>query len=157
MPIEVGQVAPDFELRNQFGTPVRLSSFRGGKNVLVVFFPKAFTATCTSELRELRDAGAQFENDGTVVLGISCDTEATLKVFAESERLEFALLSDFWPHGAVSSAYGVFLEERGFPVRGTFIVDRDGVVRWSVVNSPAEARRASDYREALAALATPAG
>ncbi len=151
MPIEAGQEAPDFELRNQFGTPVRLSSFRGEKNVVLVFYPKAFTATCTSELGEIRDGRDAFDDD-TVVLGVSCDTEATLKVFAETEGYEFALLSDFWPHGAVASAYGVFLETRGFPLRGTFVIDKAGIVRWAVVNSPADARSTSDYREALAAL-----
>lgn len=152
MSIEIGQEAPDFELKNQFGTPVRLSSYRGSKNVVVVFFPKAFTPTCTGELCAIRDETTVFENDDTVVLGISCDTDATLKVFAETEKYEFQLLSDFWPHGEVARQYGVFIEERGFAMRGTFVIDKSGVVRWSVVNSPADARRTSDYREALAAL-----
>jgi peroxiredoxin len=152
MAIEVGQQAPDFELKNQFGTPVRLSSFRGEKNVVLVFFPKAFTATCTSELCAIRDENTVFENDDTVVFGVSCDTDATHKVFAETEKYEFSLLSDFWPHGEVARLYGVFLEERGFALRATFIIDKEGVVRWSVVNSPADARRTEDYREALATL-----
>ena len=152
MSIEVGQGAPDFELKNQFGTPVQLSSFRGEKNVVLVFFPKAFTATCTGELCAIRDESSVFENDDTVVFGISCDTTATLKVFAETENYEFALLSDFWPHGAVSQLYGVFFDQGGFPLRATFIIDKAGVVRWSVVNGPGDARRTSDYREALAAL-----
>ena len=152
MSVEVGQEAPDFELQNQFGTPVRLSSFRGEKNVVLVFFPKAFTARCTGELCEIRDESSVFENDDTVVFGISCDTTAALKVFAEKENYEFALLSDFWPHGAVTQLYGVFFDKGGFPLRATFIIDKTGVVRWSVVNGPADARRTSDYREALAAL-----
>ncbi len=152
MTIEVGQEAPDFELRNQFGTPVLLSSFRGEKNVVVVFFPKAFTGTCTGELCAIRDESSVFENEDTVVLGISCDTDAALKVFAETENYEFSLLSDFWPHGAVAREYDVFLEERGFATRGTFIIDQAGVVRWAVVNGPGDARRTADYREALAAL-----
>jgi len=152
MTVEVGQEAPDFELQNQFGTPVRLSSYRGEKNVVLVFFPKAFTATCTGELCAIRDENTVFENDDTVVLGISCDTTATLKVFAEQEKYEFTLLSDFWPHGAVTQEYGVFFDKGGFPLRATFIIDRTGVVRWSVVNGPGDARRTSDYREALAAL-----
>ncbi len=82
-----------------------------------------------------------FENDDTVVLGISCDTTATLKVFAEQEGYEFQLLSDFWPHGAVTEEYGVFFEPGGFPLRATFIIDKAGVVRWSVVNGPGDARR----------------
>ncbi|HET7901709.1 MAG TPA: peroxiredoxin [Candidatus Nanopelagicales bacterium] len=152
MSVEVGQQAPDFEVRDQFGTPVRLSSFRGEKNVVLVFYPLAFTPTCTGELCAIRDESSVFENDDTVVFGVSCDSPATLKVFAEREGYEFRLLSDFWPHGDVSRAYGVFIEEKGYPMRGTFIIDKAGVVRWSVVNSPADARSTSDYREALAAL-----
>jgi peroxiredoxin len=152
MSVEIGQEAPDFEVRDQNGTPVRLSSFRGQKNVVLVFYPLAFTPTCTGELCAIRDEGSVFENDDTVVFGVSCDSPATLKVFAEREGYEFSLLSDFWPHGEVSRAYGVFLEERGFPARGTFIIDKAGVVRWSVVNSPADARSTTEYREALAAL-----
>ena len=152
MTIEVGQEAPDFELKNQFGTPVQLSWFRGEKNVVLVFFPKAFTATCTGELCAIRDESSVFENDDTVVFGISCDTTATLKVFAETEKYEFALLSDFWPHGAVSQLYGAFFDKGGFPLRATFIIDKTGVLRWSVVNGLGDARRTSDYLEALAAL-----
>ena len=152
MSVEVGQEAPDFELQNQFGTPVRLSSFRGEKNVVLVFFPKAFTVTCTGELCAIRDESSVFENDDTVVFGISCDTTATLKAFAQQESYEFALLSDFWPHGAVSQLYGAFFDKGGFPLRATFIIDKTGVLRWSVVNGLGDARRTSDYLEALAAL-----
>jgi peroxiredoxin len=152
MSVEVGQEAPDFELPNQFGEKVRLSSYRGSKNVVLVFFPKAFTPTCTGELCAIRDENTVFENDDTVVLGISTDTTATLKVFAEMEKYEFTLLSDFWPHGAVAQEYGAFFEPGGFAMRGTFIIDKDGIVRWSVVNGPGDARRTDDYREALAAL-----
>ena len=152
MTVVVGQEAPDFELQNQFGQPVRLSSFRGDKNVVLVFYPKAFTPTCTGELCAIRDENTVFENDDTVVFGISCDTTATLKVFAQQENYEFQLLSDFWPHGKVSQDYGVFFEAGGFPLRGTFIIDKQGVVRWSVVNGPADARKTADYREALASL-----
>lgn len=152
MSVEVGQEAPDFELRNQFGTPVRLSSFRGAKNVVIMFYPKAFTAMCTGELCAIRDEPSVFENGDTVVLGISCDTTATLKVFAEQEGYEFQLLSDFWPHGEVTQLYGVLFDKGGFPLRATFIVDKDGIVRWSVVNGPGDARRTQDYRDALASL-----
>ena len=152
MSVEVGQGAPDFELSNQFGEKVRLSSYRGSKNVVLVFFPKAFTPTCTGELCAIRDETRIVEDDDTVVLGISTDTTATLKVFAEMEKYEFVLLSDFWPHGAVAQQYGAFFEPGGFPMRATFIIDTSGVVRWSVVNGPGDARRTADYREALAAL-----
>jgi len=90
MTIEVGQEAPDFELQNQFGTPVRLSSFRGEKKRRARVLPEGVHARCTGELCEIRDESSVFENDDTVVFGISCDTTAALKVFAEKENYEFA-------------------------------------------------------------------
>lgn len=152
MTIAIGQLAPDFELKDQFGQAVRLSDFRGAKNVVVMFYPFAFTPTCTNELCAIRDDVVDFENDDTVTLSISCDPMYALKVFAEAEGLTHHLLSDFWPHGAVSREYGVFLEEKGFATRGTFIVDKDGVLRWSVVNEPGQARSNDEYRAVLAAL-----
>ncbi len=152
MTITIGQEAPDFELPNQFGEKVKLSSFRGQKNVVVVFFPFAFTGTCTGELCALRDDISVFQNDKVQLLGISCDAMFTQKVFAEKEGYQFPLLSDFWPHGATARNYGVFNEERGLALRGTFIIDKQGIVRWSVVQSPAEARNIADYKTALASL-----
>ena len=152
MTITIGQEAPDFELPNQFGEKVKLSSFRGQKNVVVVFFPFAFTSTCTGELCALRDDISVFQNDKVQLLGISCDAMFTQKVFAEKEGYQFPLLSDFWPHGATARNYGVFNEERGLALRGTFIIDMQGIVRWSVVQSPAEARNIADYKTALASL-----
>ncbi len=152
MSLEIGQPAPDFTLSNQFGEPVTLSGYRGSKNVVLVFFPKAFTGTCTSELCAIAEEKQHFDTDDTVVLGISTDTDATLKAFATQENLQYQLLSDHWPHGEVAQAYAAFLPERGFATRATFVVDKDGVLRWSVVNPPSEARSTADYREALAAL-----
>jgi mycoredoxin-dependent peroxiredoxin len=152
MTITVGDEAPDFELSNQHGQPVRLSDFRGQKNVVIVFFPFAFTGICTGEMCVLRDEISDFVADGVELLAISCDSVPTLKEFAEKEGLEFTLLSDFWPHGDVAKAYGVFWEKTGFATRGTFIIDTDGVVRWSVVNGPGEARDTDQYRAALAEL-----
>ena len=152
MSLEIGQPAPDFTLNNQFGAPVSLSDYRGKKNVVLMFYPKAFTGTCTGELGALRDDKEHFDTDDTIVLAVSTDTDATLKAFAAAEDLEFQLLSDWWPHGAVAEAYGVFLPERGFATRGTFVIDKAGVLRWSVVNAPGEARSTTDYRAALAAL-----
>jgi peroxiredoxin len=120
---------------------------------VLVFYPYAFTPTCTGELCSIRDEKTDFENDDVVTFGISCDPVASLKVFAEREALDYPLLSDFWPHGAVSRDYGVFLEAKGFATRGTFIIDKEGVVRWAVVNSPADARSNDEYRTALATLA----
>ena len=147
----VGDPAPDFELADQHGAPVRLSDARGHL-VVVVFFPHAFTATCTGELCTIRDEGPAFGREGVVTVGVSCDPGPALKAFAEAEGIEYPLLSDFWPHGEVARAYGVFFEPRGFATRGTFVIDREGVVRWRVVNGPGDARSTEDYRRALAAL-----
>lgn len=153
MPVEPGTVAPDFTLGNQHGQKITLSDYRGSKNVVVMFYPFAFTGVCTGELCELRDQYVDFVNDDTEVLSISCDPSPTLKVFAEREGFTHHLLADFWPHGKVAQDYGVFLDEKGFATRGTFIIDKEGVVRWAVINGPGEARDTAAYREALAALA----
>ena len=152
MSLEVGTSAPDFELSDQFGQKVSLSSFKGTKNVVVTFYPFAFTGTCTGELCALRDDISAFLNDNVQLIAISCDSPFTQKVFAERENYQFPVLSDFWPHGATAKAYGVFEESRGCALRGTFIIDKAGIVRWSVVNSPAEARNLADYKTALASL-----
>lgn len=151
MALEVGDQAPDFTLRNQHGEDVTLSELRG-KKVVVMFYPFAFTGICTGELCEIRDRRSDFVNDDAELLSISCDSPATLKAFADAEGLTHTLLSDFWPHGDVSRAYGAFWENTGFATRATYVLDRDGVVRWSVVNGPGEARSADDYAEALAAI-----
>lgn len=151
--LAVGDIAPDFTLSNQYGEQVTLADYRGDKNVVVMFYPFAFTGICTAELCTLRDRAASFDNDDTVTLSISCDSVPSLKVFAAQENLTHHLLSDYWPHGTVSRDYGVFLEEKGFATRGTFIIDKAGVIRWLVVNGPGEARDAEDYQAALAAIA----
>ena len=151
MSVTVGQVAPDFTLVNQDGAKVTLSQLRGRK-VVLVFYPFAFSALCTGELCALRDRRGDFDDD-TVLLGVSVDTKYALKVFAEQEGLGFDLLSDFWPHGAVAQEYGVFLPDAGGKAtRATFVIDREGVVRWAVINGPGEPRDPADYRAALAEL-----
>lgn len=150
--LKVGDIAPDFTLSNQYGEQVSLSSFRGKKNVVVMFYPFAFTGICTGELCTIRDRQLDFDNDDTVTLSISCDSVPSLKVFATQENLTHNLLSDYWPHGTVSTAYGVFLEDKGFATRGSFVIDKEGVIRWMVINGPGEARSADEYLEALAAL-----
>lgn len=149
---QVGTLAPEFALRDQYGQTVRLSDFRGSRNVVLVFYPYAFTPTCTGELCRLRDESADFVSDDVVTLAISCDPSPALKAFADAEGITYPLLSDFWPHGEVSRAYGVFFAERGFSLRGTFVIDMQGVVRWLVVNSAGDARDTDDYRAALAGL-----
>jgi peroxiredoxin len=152
MSVEVGQPAPDFSLPNQHGEPITLSSFRGEKNVVVVFYPWAFTGVCTGELCELRDRIAAFDNDETVTLAISCDAKFSLRIFAEREGYTFNLLSDHWPHGAAAQAYGVFNEKAGAATRGTFIIDREGFVRYSVINAIPDARDPGEYEKVLASL-----
>ncbi|MFE2046896.1 MULTISPECIES: peroxiredoxin [unclassified Streptomyces] len=152
MAIQVGDKAPDFELKDNHGATVRLSDFRGRRNVVLLFYPFAFTGVCTGELCEVRDNLPQFSDRDTQVLAVSNDSIHTLRVFSEQERLEYPLLSDFWPHGNVSRAYGVFDEDKGCAVRGTFIIDREGVVRWTVRNGLPDARDLTEYVKALDSL-----
>lgn len=151
MSLAIGAVAPDFNLKDQHGALRALSEFRGGA-VLVTFIPFAFTGTCTGEVCALRDESADFSNDDVQTVVITCDSPFTLKEWAGQQRLDYPVLSDFWPHGATSSAYGVFNSDLGCALRGTFLIDGEGVVRWSIVNGLGEARSTNDYRAALAAL-----
>lgn len=147
----VGEPAPEFELLNQFGEPIRLSDFRG-RTVVLVFYPFAFSGICTGELCELRDNLALFEDADAVVLGVSVDSKFAQRAYAEKEGYAFDLLADFWPHGAVASRYGVFDAGSGMAKRGTFIIDASGVVRYVVVNPRGQARDFAEYRAALAGL-----
>jgi len=146
-----GDPAPDFTLRDTHGTPVHLADLRGGP-VLLVFYPFAFSGICTGELCELRDNIEDFEAAGVTLLGISCDSVFAQKAWSEQEGFEFDLLSDFWPHGDVARAYGVLDEADGLALRGSFLVDADGIVRWSVVNPRGQRRDLDGYRRALEQL-----
>jgi peroxiredoxin len=150
--VEVGDVAPDFELKDQHGTPVRLSSLRGDKNVVLVFYPFAFSGVCSSELCALRDQFPEVARDDVELLAVSVDTGFSLRTWADQQHFDFEMLSDFWPHGAVARSYGVFDENLGAATRGTFVIDKNGVVRWKVVNPIPQARDIADYQKALAAL-----
>ncbi len=149
MALENDTQAPDFDLANQFGERVRLSDFRGTKAVALVFFPLAFSGVCTGELCELRDNLDLFTEHDVELLGISVDSKATLRAFAEQEGYRFQLLADFWPHGAVAKEYGVFLDEKGFANRATFVIDVKGVIRASFITAPGEPRSIEEYRAAL--------
>ena len=150
--LSVGSIAPDFELKDQHGAKVSLSSFKGSKNVVVLFIPFAFTGTCTGELCAIRDDLAAFQNNEVQVIAISCDSPFTQKVFAEQEGFKFPVLADFWPHGATAKAYQIFNGDLGCALRGTFIIDKAGVIRWAVVNGLGDARNNGDYKAAIAAL-----
>jgi mycoredoxin-dependent peroxiredoxin len=150
--VGVGDEAPDFTLRDQNNEQFSLSEQRGHRAVLVVFYPLAFTGICTGELCAVRDDLASFQNEDVQVVSISCDSVYSLKVFSQREGYEFPLLSDFWPHGAVARRYGVFNEAAGFANRGTFLVDREGVVRFAELNGPGEGRDAAVWRDAVKSL-----
>jgi mycoredoxin-dependent peroxiredoxin len=152
--LDVGATAPDFTLRDQNQQPVALSNYREAKNVLLVFFPLAFTGICQGELDLLRDHLPEFENDESVALAISVGPPPTHKIWATQSGFLFPVLSDFWPHGQVSKAYGVFNEAAGVSNRGTFVVDRSGIIRFAEMKQPGEARDQGLWTQALAALKT---
>lgn len=152
MSLVIGSKAPDFELSDQHGVKVSLASFKDKKNVVILFYPFAFTGTCTGELCEIRDDLSAFQNDAVQLLAISCDSIFSQRTFSEAQGYKFPVLSDFWPHGNVSKAYGVFNEDRGCAIRGTFIIDKSGILRWQVVNGMGDARSVIEYKEAIAAL-----
>jgi peroxiredoxin len=151
-PIEVGAQAPDFDLPDQHGQRVRLSDFRGRRAVVLVFYPWAFTGVCGGELHALQGELADLDNESVALLTVSVDSIYALRVFAEREGFTFPMLSDFWPHGGVALSYGVLYERAGAALRGTFVIDRDGIVRWTVVNALGDARDVADYKKALAEL-----
>jgi peroxiredoxin len=150
MPLEIGDVAPDFTLKSQHGEDITLSSFRGTP-VVLVFFPFAFSGICTGEFREIRDRAGEL--DGAEIVAVSCDHFYANRAFADAQELEFSVLSDFWPHGEVSRAYGIFNEDVGVAERGTFVIDGGGAVRWKVAQGIGEPRDLGAYREALESLA----
>jgi mycoredoxin-dependent peroxiredoxin len=152
MTLTPGDIAPDFELNDQTRRPVRLADFRGKKHVLVVFYPLAFSGVCTGEMCALRDSVDSFRSDEVETLAISVDSTAVTAAWAAKEGFDFPLLSDFWPHGAVAQEYGVFDANSGLAKRGTFLVDREGVVRFSEVNAIPDARDQQRWRDALAEL-----
>jgi peroxiredoxin (alkyl hydroperoxide reductase subunit C) len=151
--LEVGQVAPDFEVRDTEGQPVKLSDFRGKKNVLLLFYPFAFSRVCTTEFCQLRDENADLASDENLeVIGISTDPLHSLKAWKEQERYPNRFVSDFWPHGAVSQAYDAFQEQIGMSLRHAFLIDKEGVVRLVQRNETREARNQDEWRAKLKEL-----
>jgi peroxiredoxin len=150
--VDVGDAAPDFTLRDHHGQEQTLSARRATRNVLLVFYPFAFTGVCSGEMRELSDNIAAWDDLSTDVLAVSCDPVPSLRAFAENERLAIPLLSDFWPHGVVSSRYGAFDDSLGAAGRCTYVIDRAGTIRWTVRNAIPNARDITDYLKALADL-----
>jgi peroxiredoxin len=148
----VGDEAPDFELKDQHGQTVRLSALRGRKAALIVFYPWAFSGICGGELQALQAQQDEIVSDDVALFTISTDPMYALRAFADQHGFTFPMLSDFWPHGAVATAYGVFSDEVGIALRGSFLVDTDGVLRWSLVHGIPEARDVEEYIRAIEAL-----
>jgi peroxiredoxin len=152
MALSLGGPAPDFTLRDQFGQDVSLSSYRGRKAVAILFYPFAFSGVCTGEMAGIRDRLAEFLTFDTEVLAISCDPVYALRVFADQDRLNFPLLSDFWPHGEVTRAYDVFDEGIGSALRSSYVVDKAGNLAWSVHNADPVGRDLDEHLRQLRAL-----
>jgi peroxiredoxin len=152
MTLSVGDSAPEFSLPDQDKQVVSLAELRGTPTLLV-FYPFAFSGICTGELCQLRDELSTYSDAGVRVVAISTDPVFSLKAFREKEGFDFPLLSDFWPHGEVAKAYGVFNEKAGMALRGTFLIDAEGTVAFAEVNQPGDARAQSDWKDAVSQLA----
>ncbi len=150
-PPAIGAAAPDFDLSNQFGERISLASLRGG-NVVVVFYPFAFSGICTGEMCTLRDNPGEFATANARVLAVSVDSKYALRAYAEAEGLDFDLLADFWPHGETARRYGVFDDELGMAGRGTFVIDAAGILRDAFSTPRGQPRSLDRYRQALAEL-----
>jgi mycoredoxin-dependent peroxiredoxin len=153
MSLSVGDIAPDFTLKDAAGNDVSLSSFRGTDNVVVVFYPFTFTGVCEGELCSLRDGLKSFDNKSARVLAISCDSRHSQRIWSEQQGFTFPVLSDFWPHGEVARAYGVFNEALGCANRATFVIDKDGKITATfATDNLGTPREQSAYDDALALL-----
>jgi peroxiredoxin len=151
MAVRTGEVAPGFDLAVTHEERVRLSDFRGRSNVLLVFHPFAYTPVCEDEARDLQDNLGSFRAANTEIVFVSCDSSATRQAWKRELGAEYTFASDFWPHGAVAKAYGVFNEANGAPHRGTFLIDTGGTVIWSLVKERDE-RRTELVPDSLQAL-----
>jgi peroxiredoxin len=158
MAIQVGAQAPDFELpsneleNGRPGKKVKLSDFRGKKNVVLAFYPLDFSPVCSGENACFREDFGAFERAGTQVLGISVDSVWTHQAFAKQLGLTYPLLADFQPRGAVANQYGLYLADKGITARATVIVDKAGEVVWVQEQEIPQARDNKAILEHLAKL-----
>jgi mycoredoxin-dependent peroxiredoxin len=150
MAIEVGSEAPDFTLKEENGADVTLSSLRG-RNVVLMFYPLAFSPVCTRELRDVSAAAERYDAAGAEVLAVSVDSHFTLAAFKRDEGLRARLLADFHPKGAVARAYGTYMDELGIAGRTTFVIDKEGRVVHRVESAVRTPRDQGEYLQALAA------
>jgi mycoredoxin-dependent peroxiredoxin len=134
MTVKTGDKAPAFDLEVAHGERIRSSDYVGRSNVLLVFHPFAFTPVCEEEALDLQENIESFRNAQTEIVLVSCDPSPSRQAWKEQIGAEYVFASDFWPHGEVSKAFGVFNEENGAPHRGTFLIDREGTVIWSLVS-----------------------
>ena len=131
MALRPGDEAPDFELRSHRGGTVRLSDFRGRKNVVLAFHPFAFTPVCATQIAAYESDQPRLAEHDAVVIGISIDPQPSKTAWAQTlGPLSFDLLSDFHPHGEVAQQYGVFRQKDGFSERAIFVVDKQGKIAW---------------------------
>lgn len=153
MALKPGDEAPDFELRSHRGGTVRLSGFRGKKNVIVAFHPLAFTPVCANQMGTYQQDFGKFESADTAVLGISIDPQPSKSAWAKELGItSFDLLSDNHPYGDVARKYGVFREVEGFAERSIFLIDKAGKVRWSKVYDIPEHPAVQEIFDAVGAL-----
>ena len=153
MPLKVGDEAPDFELRSHRGGTVRLSKFRGRKNVVVAFHPLAFTPVCATQMTNYQTALPALDAADTVVVGISVDAQPAKTAWAQTlGPIEFDLLSDFHPQGEVARKYGVFREKDGISERAVFLVDKRGRIAWAKTYAIPEQPPAEELLTAVSAL-----
>lgn len=134
MALQIGDQAPGFDLEVTQYERVRLSDFLGRSNVLLVFHPWAWTPVCTEEALDLQANLESFRSAETEVVFVSCDSSAARQAWKRELGAEFTFASDFWSHGAAAQAYEVFNDATGTAVRGTFLIDKQGIVIWSLVN-----------------------
>ena len=149
MTLAVGTPAPDFTLLNQNREPVGLDDLKGSRSV-IVFIPFAFTRPCEGELCQIRDEISLFREANARVVAITCNTLHSNRVWADQQGFDFDILSDFWPHGAVSRKYDTFNEAYGYAERTTYFLDEEGVIT-EVIRSD-ELRQARDFEEYRTAL-----
>jgi mycoredoxin-dependent peroxiredoxin len=130
MPISVGQAAPEFALKDQSQKEVKLADFKGKKNVVMVFYPLDWSPVCTNEHACFVNDMKKFESLDAQVLGVSVDSVWSHKAYAEKMGIQYPLLADFQPRGAVADKFGVFLADKGITGRAIAIIDKQGKVAW---------------------------
>jgi peroxiredoxin len=153
MSLKPGDEAPDFELRSHRGGTVRLSDFRGKKNVVLAFHPLAFTPVCATQMQNYQSDLPRLDTHDAVVLGISIDPQPSKTAWAATlGPITFDLLSDFHPHGEVAQKYGIFRPKEGFSERAVFVIDKRGRIAWGKTYAIPEQPPSTEYLDALAEL-----